>query len=85
MTILIICVLKCTELLTKAHAAFGQGRGWWGGEGGSGGLICHRILWLLKLPEGRAYSCCFVRLSVYAFVCPSYLSPEHIYKNIEDN
>ena len=30
-SILIICVLKCNGLLTKAHAAIGQGRWGWGG------------------------------------------------------
>ena len=33
--ILLICVLKCTRLFKKAHAAFDQGRGFERGRGGN--------------------------------------------------
>ena len=35
-SILIICVLQCTRLSKKAHAAFDQGRGFEAGGGGRG-------------------------------------------------
>ena len=32
-----MCILNCTRLFKKAHAAFGQERGFERGEGGGGG------------------------------------------------